>query len=243
MKFQSLLDVQTFLAEVGSFDRLGEATDHTTFVPSDEEQATFIKNRSEYVGKMKDYRRSANQKANWRENRTKMMKGIKSFHKSVDGKRFHRKLGRFLASRITRKTNEARGFTGFLEQLDFLVGLNSVKQHLYVEMDYFHRANEQIELEEMILDYAIPLFRTIESKIVEDVELSEDEMIFLVDITAPQDFLTALSESVKCPLEQIVVLVNGLTEELIKEGIAKEDQRFYPVLINRLSKHNWEPRE
>lgn len=168
-----------------------------------------------------------------------MMKGIKAFHKSVNGKRFHRKLGRFLASRITRKANESLNYQGFLEQLDFLVGLNSVKQHLYVEMDYFHQAQEQIELEEMVLEYALPFFRTIEEKIVENRELTEDELIFLMDLTDTQEFMEAVAETSGVSLTEVSTVYTAIEENLVKEGIAKDDKQFYPVLVKRLCAHNW----
>lgn len=239
MKFQTILDVQTFLTEIGSFSKLTEKLE-VNYVPTDEEEATFLKSRTAYVSKMKDYRKSANQKANWRENRSQMMRGIKAFHRSVEGKRYHRKLGRFLASRITRKTNESVGYPGFLEQLEFLQGLNSVKQHMYSEMEYFHQAQEQIELEEMILEYAIPMFRSIEAKIIESKELTEDEMIFVLDLTESQDFMLAVSDVTGKEPKSVNEVFQTQVDNLIKEGIAKEDKQFYPILVQRLSVFNWE---
>lgn len=239
MKFSSVLDVQTFLLEVGAFSKISESLTKD-YKPTSEELGSFIKKRTEYVGKIKDYRKSANQKANWRENRTKMMKGIKAFHKSVEGKRFHRKMGRFLASRITRKTNESLGYNGFLEQLDFLVGLNSVKQHLYVEMDYFHQANVQIELEEMVLEYAIPTFRSLEEKIINGQELTEDELVFAIDLVSDEALILSLAEVLNKDSVQVKNLVNEQVEKLEKEGIAKEDKWFYPKLVECLKTVNWE---
>lgn len=239
MKFLSVLDVQTFLVETGSFSKLTENLS-ASYVPTNEEMDSFIKSRSEYVGKMKNYRKSANQKANWRDNRTKMMKGVKAFHKSVEGKRFHRKLGRFLASRITRKKNENRGYEGFLEQLDFLVGLNSTKQHLFTEMNYFHQAQEQIELEEMILDYAIPMFRSIEEKIVTSQDLNEDETIFLIDITESQDIVNGIADIMGKDLKEVEDVVAQVSESIEKDGIAKGNEQFYPVLVTKLSDQSWE---
>lgn len=239
MKFSSALDLQTFFTEIGAFGRLSENLGQD-YKPTSEEMDTFIKRRTKYVGSMKDYRKSANQKSNWRENRAKMMKGIKAFHRSVEGKRFHRKLGRFIASRITRKSNEAMNYDGFLEHLDFLVGLNSVKQHLFVEMDYFHQAQEQIELEEMILDYSIPLLRSIEEKILQSSELNGDELSFMMDVTNPQDFILEYSAVISRPEDQVNRVYEEQVEKLLHEGIAKEDKEFYPILVDRLREYNWE---
>jgi hypothetical protein len=239
MKFQSVLDVQCFLTEAGAFHKLGEALG-PSYVPTDEETASFIKKRTGYVNAMKDYRKSSAQKNNWRQNRTSMMRGIKAFHRSVAGKRFHRKLGNFLASRITRKSNEAMSYTSMLENLEFLVGLNSVKQHLFVEMDFFHQAHEQIELEEMVLDYSIPLMRSIEEKIISGEELNEDENVFLMDLTEQKEFEESLAAALNKPLTTVQAACTRIEEDLVKKGIAKEDQRFYPCLIEALRASNWE---
>jgi len=93
-----------------------------------------------------------------------MLKGIRAFHKSVAGKRFHRRLGNFLASRITRKKEkptEALEFNTLMSKQASLKGLTSAKQHLFVELEYFHQLEEHIQLEEFLIDYALPYFRNI----------------------------------------------------------------------------------
>lgn len=239
MKFANVLAVQAFLAEVGAFDKILNEDLSKDYVPTNEESDTFIKRRTEYQGRMKNYRKSSKQKSNWRENRTKMMKGIKAFHRSVEGKRFHRKLGRFLSSRITRKT-ESLDYTTLMESADFLIGLNSVKQHLFVELDYFHTADEQIELEEMVIDYAIPVLRSVEQKIVENLELNEDEVTFMMDLVSGDEFLTGLSEVTGKDLSRVSESFQKEVDSMFKESIAKDHEQFYPILVKRLSAISWE---
>ena len=67
------------------------------------EEGEFIKKRRGLVSRLKDMQKSGKTKAQWRTGRWKIMRGIKRFHRSTEGKRFHRQLGRFLATRDTDK--------------------------------------------------------------------------------------------------------------------------------------------
>jgi hypothetical protein len=233
MKFSSTLDVQTFLIEIKCFDKL--STVDESYKPTDEELSSFIKNRSPLVGKLKNYRKSANSKANWRENRTKMMKGIKAFHRSTDGKRFHKRLGRFLATRLFRskETNES-AYEGLLTKQGYLKGLASAKQHLLVELEYFHQIQEQVELEEFLVDYAFPYFHRIEEKIISGNDLSEDEESFLFDISDTNAVMQKVSEIYKKEFAEIENLWNSISSDLNKAGIAISATEYYPMLIEKL---------
>lgn len=232
MKFLSILDVQTFLLEIKEFDKVNGV--QANYQPTNEELTSFIKSRSPLVSKLKNYRKSADQKANWRGNRTKMMKGIKAFHKSVDGKRFHRRLGRFMATRITRTKDTNEDYQTLLLKQSYLKGLNSAKQHLFVELEYFHQLQEQVELEDMIISYAIPMFQIIENKIVTDEDLSDDELVFLMDLTDNKSLVTALSDKTGVEFAEIENMWDSITSELENEGVAKDDPAFYPSLIDKL---------
>jgi len=231
MKFQSVLDAHTFLAEIRVFDKLLSGSVTEKYQPTTEELDTFISGRREYVRRIKDHRKSANQKANWRENRTKMMGGIKAFHRSVDGKRFHRKMGRFLATRITKNKNEEYDYPRFRDQLDTLSGLNSLKQHLLTELSYFHRIQEQIELEEIVIDHAIPMFRSIEDRVIKNEGLSDDELDFLLDMTDTSVILSEAAKLVQIEEAEILRMYEDFIDKIEKEGIAKDRRQFYPVLV------------
>lgn len=236
IKFGSTLDVQTFLVESRvptSVDKLGEVD--KGYEPTDEELQGFIKSRGTLVNKLKDHRKSADSKANWRKNRTSMMKGIKAFHKSVEGKRFHRKLGTFIASRIFRPKNES-GYKTLLEKQEHLKALNSVKQHLLVELEYFHQVQEQIELEELITNYAYPYLKIVETKIIEGSDLSDDELVFLIDLVENNALIKSLSDKSGQTFAQIEKLWDSIATNLIKDGTKKDDEKFYPLLVSVLKK-------
>lgn len=242
MKFLKKLDVNTFLAEVQSFDKIG--TVGKDYAPTNEEMKTFIKARTPLVKKLKSGKQSSSGKANWRKNRTKMMKGIKAFHRSVDGKRFHRRLGRFLSTRLLRKadtnikpkTQKASVknedvYEALLVKQAFLKGLNAAKQHLFIEMDYFHQLEEQVDLELFITEHAIPMFRSIELKILEDSEITEDEVCFLFDVLSEKIVLKALAEKLGKEFAEIEKLWNSISTGLKKKGITSLSENYFDSLL------------
>ncbi len=234
MKFFDLLTTKAFLAEIGEFNLIAEVD--SNFVPTSEQVDTFLSNRTPLVKKLKDSRKSQTQKTNWRKNRHKMMKGIKKFHRSVDGKRFHRKLGNYIATRITKgdASKNENGYEVLMAKQDFLKGLNSAKQHLFVELDYYHSLDEQVELEEMIIDYAIPLFQRIENKTVTNEELNDDDLTFLFDLTDKSAIIKCIAEKFEVEVAKADKLWNAISTKLYEDKIDELDCTFYPKLIVEL---------
>jgi len=95
-----------------------------------------------------DRKASRNMKNQWRRNKTSIMKGVKKWHKSTSGKRFHRALGRFNALRESASgsvsyydNNLAPGENSveltMTQVNDALLGLSSIETHLYLELQYY----------------------------------------------------------------------------------------------------------
>lgn len=193
MKFSCLEDIHVFLIEINQTHLIGEVDEQ--FCPTDEMVGDFIKRRSGLQKKLKDNKKSSGTKSQWRQNRYEMMKGIKSFHKSTKGKRFHRRLGKFLATRITRdKEKNPSHDESVVEKSEFLKALNSAKTHFFIELEYFHQIEEQIQIEEIIFEYAFSLFRSIETKIISGTSLNENELTFLMDITETASVVRSLAD-------------------------------------------------
>lgn len=173
MKFQSDQDKILFLSEVGRVDLFeGQAE-----IPA-EVIDEFIKRRREKVFQLKDFRRSQLSKRAWRVNRFSMMKGINKFHRSVKGKKFHRQLGRFLATRVFE--------VGDYNPIEVVKAISSAKTHLLLEFDYFMGFDEELELHNLI-EYAIPLLSEIETKVIEESPeaLSADHYELLARLCDP----------------------------------------------------------
>lgn len=241
LKFSTKLHVLTFLSEIQDFETLKDYENiDEGYQPTNEQLSSFLKARTPLAKKMKDYRKSSNQKDNWRENRYKMMKGIKAFHKSVEGKRFHKRMGRFLATRIIRKkekTNEEMEYQMLMAKQSYLKGLNACKQHLFVELEYFHQLEEHVELEELLIDYAIPMFQRVEEKILHDQELNEDELTFMFDLTENKAVLQAFADKSGKSFAEIEKMWNSISKSLEKQNISKDSEKFYPMLVGAIKKN------
>ena len=230
MKFRTDIDAQAFHLEIDLFEGITSVT--KDFSPSEDQLEAFIKSRGGYVSKHKDIEKSKAQKKNWRKNKHKIKKGIKAFHRSTDGKKFHRKLGRFLATRITRDRKKDESFVARGESLK---ALTSAKQQLYIELDYFHPIEEQRQLEEFIIDYAIPMFSGIESKIAMDEELELNELDFLLEIISESSLQLELADSTNLPVAKIAEVWNSITCHLNNEecNVEKLTEEF-DILIRTL---------
>jgi hypothetical protein len=226
VKFLNDTDAALFLIEVNSTHKLLEAT--KDYIPTDEELDTFIKKRKGVETALKDREKSNNMKDRWRRNRRSMLKGIRSFHKSTEGKRFHKRLGRFLASRITSKDEN--------EILEYLKGVNTAKNSLITELEYFHTLTEQVELEEVVINYAIPIFNSIEEKIIKKLPLTEDEFCFLLDITEATELIRSLADKSGQSEQTVEKYWKEIKDALIRDGKSDSDDQFYGLLVSILKK-------
>jgi len=186
MKFQKDtkdFDESMLLVEM---NRLGSKFED---IPIDEIQG-FIKKRRGRVKKIKDFRKSQNTKAAWRKNRSSKRRAIQKWHKSTAGKRFHRKLGRFLATRVTEKYDVSEDL-----QYETLKAVSSVRTHLYIEGEYYRPSIEdEIEFSELI-EHVVPILNSVESKlIVEDYNINEEELEILLELCLQSDLIDSLAE-------------------------------------------------
>ena len=232
MKFASEVDAQLFLIEVGENPALCESL--KTFTPTNEQLDSFISKRTRMESIIKDHRKSQVAKGAWRKNRYSMMKGIKAFHRSTEGKRFHRNLGNFLATRLTLSDSGRTATQKTNEDFEFLKSLNSAKTHLYIELEYYHQIYEQVELEEFALDYAYTLFRSIESKVVKGQKLNENEELFLLDITESAALISSFAKKAGKDVTEVENMWNSIKASLIKDGKSEKDADFYKLLVGSL---------
>ncbi|NRA76860.1 MAG: hypothetical protein HRU18_01520 [Pseudoalteromonas sp.] len=212
-KFRQDEDAQAFLAEIGVFENITSV--NKDYEPTSEQIDEFIKSRKAYSGTT-DKDKSKAQKKNWRKNKGKIKRGIKAFHKSTEGKKFHRNMGRFLSTRITRDKITDRKDESFsvLHNLEYLKALNSAKQQLYIELDYFHPLTEQAQLESFVMDYALNFFKDIEKKIALNENLDIDEIDFLVEITNESQLLLELSDRINVPVEKLTEMWKSNRDKL-----------------------------
>jgi|ERR1700733_635430 len=130
MRFHTELDRQLFLLEIGK--KLCEAD-----TPDD--HRIFIKRRDQLVSLLKDFRKSRTTEREWKLHRNKFVWAFRQFARSPEGKRFHRKLGRFLATRNFLDTSPlARARGGVRENL---------MQMITEELDFYQPLEIQVAFE------------------------------------------------------------------------------------------------
>lgn len=201
LKFRDKFDRSRFLVDCDRLDLLDESLE----IP-EQIQVNFLKRRSGITTGLKDFRRSQDAKASWRHNRYKIMKGIGSWHKSTQGKRFHRQLSRFLATRINR--NES------IDKFDTLKALTSLRTHLYIESEYYKSLDEQVDFE-LLLDYSLPLVMEVEKKLIEDrSDLNEDELEILFRLVNEEDLIKSFSMELNEEFDALKVKFDSISSDL-----------------------------
>ena len=185
---------------VGLLSELGYAPDTPFDNLPVEELHEFIKRRSGLIRGAKNASVSKKAKRSWKKNRKAHMKGIKKFHKSTAGKRMHRQMGRFLATRITKRGVQS---SRMLRE-SLLKAVSSLRTHLYIENETYQSIQEQRDLG-LLMDHVVPTLLDIEQRWwslsedellvdVDDMSLNEDEFELLAALTHPRAFQAALIE-------------------------------------------------
>lgn len=184
MKFSSKEDVTMFLIECERFDLIESST--CNFVPNDEMLEGFIKKRKNTIKHLKDFRKKQITKEQWRHNRYAMMKGIKAFHKSTKGKKFHRSLGRFLASRVNMSSGSMLGLKNVGESLyimelsEVFKALSSYKTHAWIQFENYMCLSDIVDYE-IFLEEAIKTVSKIESELMESApNIASEHLDFLL---------------------------------------------------------------
>jgi hypothetical protein len=208
IKFHTLTDLHHFLVEMDKIDLISEAKD-LSYPISEDLVELYVQRRKGVISKLKNFRKSQSSKEAWRGNRRKYMSGIKSYHRSTQGKRHHRAMGRFLATRNTRDNNYKRESLDSVDMIseisEVLKALSSLRTHLYIEHEYYHPVDEQVEFELLIEDL-VDQTVTIERKIVMSEVLSEIDLNLLLDLTD----LSVLAEELKVPALHEDIDIKGL---------------------------------
>jgi len=219
MKFKSFEDLQMFLIDIGKLDEV--FTLDEKFAPAEEDINEFIKFRGKMVGKLKDFRKSQDQKSNWRKYRSNYMKGIRDFHKSTAGKKMHRNLARFLTTRIKNESLELNIY----ELRETLQSFSSYPTHLFIEMGYYKPLEDQLFYEEFI-EEAIPAFhRAIDELYSAKFELSEQDLDLILRVVDPDAFVEAIVESENLDKQK----VKEILELKFKEAEEKRECSFLEI--------------
>lgn len=237
MKLRTNGDRLHFLLDVNRID-LMESLSTDEEIPQ-EIFEIFIKRRRGLMKNLVNFRQKQITKREWRTGRWKFLRGIHKFHSSVRGKRMHRALGRFLATRILRphlKPLHKRYESLDPVQFEALKALSSYRTHMYIEGDYWQPLEEQADFF-ALLEYAIPLLNQIEVKIYNnaDVELNEDEMELLFRLIDDRELCKSIAEVAGLDPDKIIEYHKNTTTDLIKQdGASKDDTLFLTSVVEHM---------
>jgi len=133
-----------------------------------------IRKKLHLVRKRIDRKKQRSMKNQWRRNKHKLLKGLKKWHNSTQGKRFHRALGRFNA---LREDNEVVNIS-FDRVTDALFALSSIETHLYLELKYYENDIESLsdflEIIDMFFEEEAYLKKVLLNAYITGVILLED---------------------------------------------------------------------
>lgn len=214
LKFRSEKDRVAFLCESNRIDLLD--ADPETYIDQVDE-SFFKKQRARILG-LVDFRRSQDTKMQWRQNRWSMMKGIHSFHRSIKGKRFHRNLGRFLATTLF-EPKKLQTLSSL--RYECLKAISSAKTHMYIEATYYMSISEAVD-HQILLDYSIPLLNSLEEKInLGDIDkITRDEF----------ELVARLTET--CEIEKALKYHSISEADLTQLKNANDETYFFCNLLN-----------
>ncbi len=235
MRLRNPSDKAMFLADTGRLDLLS-SLDITEDI-STELYEDFIKRRKPLTAGLVNFRKSQQTKQGWRSSRYKHLRGIHKFHRSIEGKRFHRGLSRFLATHITRThgstSKSLRGESLDALQCETLKGLSSLRTHLYIENDYYMPLQENIEFVSF-LEYSIPLLNNIELKIFHDAtaELTEDETELLLRLCDEKELCKSFAELFEeITPDKVFDTYKAIQGRMLSEGSSLDETSFYSRLV------------
>ena len=231
MKLREIKDRALFLADVARLDLLNEDDESLDIPP--ELSELFIKHRKPLIKKMVDFRKSQLSSSSWRASRWSHLIGIKKWHRSVEGKRFHRSLGRFLSTRIPREGTlglQSAGdtFESLGSQSETLKAISSVRTHLYINLDYYNSSiQEDADLLEFIT-YSVPILNEVEIKVFDDTNstLTEDELELLLRLTDRKELCKAIAEVYKKDSDYVYNTYISTCNRRMKQGKKITDTYF-----------------
>jgi hypothetical protein len=197
-------------------------------VGNDEDK--FITRRKSTIKGLRDFRKSQQSKHAWRASRWKHLQGIRRFHKSTAGKRFHRSLGRFLTTRYTRDKSSLSQ----RESYDLVMALGSVLTHAAIEQEYFFPSiTEACEYEEFV-DYISGEVGQMLMELHEDnfdFDAHEEVLLRLCETNA---LISSFAEKTGKSVQEVEAAWNKAKDAAKEEGKEEDSENFYAYVVTIL---------
>lgn len=193
-------------------------------------EADFIRKRQGLVTRVKDRKKSRLTKIQWKHNKWKMLKGIKRFHKSTVGKRFHRSLGRFLATR------SFKGSLAYREAQELVMPVTAILNHAFIEREYYMSISEQIDYElfcDVVYDEVLAILSKLKSTKKDITEHDE----FLLRLCEKTSLIKAFADKYgrsEDEVEELWKKAKKIVEKEYKK--TEDDETFFQLVVGVLKK-------
>jgi hypothetical protein len=233
MKFKTVEDKYSFLVEIKRLELFEKVNDDYT--PDDKLLELFFNKEQSLFKQLKDKKKSRSMESAWRHHRYKFMKGIGTFHKSTKGKRFHRELGRFIATHSFDKGFLFSKSESFHKVYSYLKPVTSILTYFIIDLEYYHPLPESVDLHLTFTDTALLVDRMKEHFLLRK-DIDEDDYDFLIRLTETNAQINAFAEKSGKSKETVEKMWNEIKKSLIDDGKKETDPRFFGLLVSILKK-------
>ena len=161
----------------------------------------FILRRQPRVQRIKDRQKSRQQKQSFRQNRAKYMRGIRRFHRNSKGKRFHRDLATFVATKAGLEDTQPKPLSGIKElherasQKGAIIEFLSLKSHLNICNRYVVPGEAAQANWDLLCEYANKRLTDMIQCLEETEEkIHEDDIYMVLSLLNPGTLREVLNE-------------------------------------------------
>ena len=258
MKFKEEIQKNLLLIEIGEFSSVSDNP-----LITEEQEKIFIQKRTPELNHLVDFKKSQKAKSAWRRHRYDYMTGIKKFHNSTKGKKFHRQLGTFLATHNftdsilnqgliseINKTDESLdkfcqnkldfGYVSIADTAATLKALSSLKTHILIEAEFFKPLFEEYSFR-CLLEDSTEVLKSLEDSLLcgYDKRIAIADLEFLFRIT-DNAHLPLVAEKLNLDISHINERYNASRQSLEAKGYNQDMDGFfiltYTKMLNNLSK-------
>jgi hypothetical protein len=162
-----------------------------------------------------------------------MLKGIKRFHKSTAGKKFHRALERFIATRESLQECSHKIFY-LTEIADILKAVSSLKTHAFIELEFYHPLSEELEYR-LLFEELLPVLDSVEKKLLSaDFSVDESEQEILLRIVDEIQIKKHLAEAYGIQFDTVDAMHRQIISQKPLCEMNEEDGNFYTLIFDTL---------
>lgn len=230
MRYLDAHELNLFFVEAGDVSKINTEDYSSYEADVDLLEGIFIK-RQDRKSSLPGHRKSSDTEGQWRGMRYKMLKGIRRFHKSTEGKRQHRAMARFLVNREFRPDVRNSTMLSMQERSLLITDLDNYVQALEdFSSDYFHPIDDYFDLGP-IKECVISMCEGIISCLISPDALNSDQADFIVSIVEPGSIIEVIAEELEKTSSEVSVIWNKEKDKLVTDS-SEFSPDFYSELAS-----------